>query len=186
MHSALRAPLLSSLLMLCAAPALADDSRKPTNFRVGAGVFQADIGNAPSYLPNAEQQGFSLFAEFPQSNHTASRFILYRLNGEDDIQLQGGETQLMWGWGLAEPGLRIYSGPAWHYEKMLVQRAAGDHYRVFNGWGWQFGIGAQFDAITLDLAATMRDPKDYNSENLQAGASKGDVWTHNLLLSYRF
>lgn len=186
MPSVMRLSLLLSALTFFVSSVSAADTKEPTNFRAGVGVFQADIGNAPAYLPNGEQQGFSLFAEFPQSNHAASRFILYCLNGEDDVQLQGGETQLMWGWGLAEPGFRIYTGPAWHYEKMLVQRAAGDHYRVFNGWGWQLGIGAQFAAITIDLAATLRDPDDYNHENIQAGAKEGDVWTHNLLLSYRF
>jgi len=82
MQSTLRASLLISALAFCSAPILAADNSEPTNFRVGAGLFQADIGNAPSYLPNGEQQGFSLFAEFPQSNHAASRFILYRLNGD--------------------------------------------------------------------------------------------------------
>lgn len=186
MHRSLRSSLLTFALTFSTASVCAAENNQPTNFRVGAGVFQADMGNAPAYLPNGEQQGFSLFAEFPQSNRAASRFILYRLNGEDNIQLQGGETQLMWGFGLAEPGLRAYTGPAWHYEKILVQRAAADHYRILNGWGWQFGLGIQFDAITLDLAATLRDANDYNHETEQAGAKEGDVWTHNLLLSYRF
>lgn len=159
---------------------------EPSNFRLGTGLFSASIEHAPDWLTDGSQQGFSVFGEFPQSNYAASRFILYRINGADGVRMQGGETQLMWGWGLAQPGPRAYTGPAWHYDKMLVQRSDGDHYRVFNGWGWQIGMGFQFRAVTLDVAATWRDADDYNSEIKRTGHRDTNVWTRNLLLSYRF
>ncbi|WP_430462786.1 hypothetical protein ACQUQU_08355 [Thalassolituus sp. LLYu03] len=160
---------------------------EPSNFRVGVGLFQADMQNAPAYLPDGSQNGISLFGEFPQSAHAASRFMLYRINGEDGVKLSGGETQLMWGFNLNDEGFRAYTGPAWHYENIRVPASSGGtRFRTFNGWGWQLGVGAQFRAVTLDLAATLRDPQDYNDENARAGQPDGDVWTYSLLTSYRF
>jgi len=159
---------------------------EPTNFRVGVGLLQTDTSPAAGYFPDNHDQGYTLFAEMPQSDHTASRFLIYRLD-DNGKQLSGYETQLMWGWGLAGPGLRLYTGPAWHYEKLKLQRPGANH-QVFNGWGWQLGIGVQYQAITLDLAATVRDNQDYHHENKRAGLddSRPDTYISNLLISYRF
>jgi len=174
--------LTLSLFTAMTATAAGDHS----NFRVSTGVYSANLSNGPQWMPDNDQMGFAVFAEFPQSNIAASRFILYRVNGEDGLKLQGGETQLMWGWGLADTGPRIYTGPTWHYEKMQVQRGNSDHFRVFNGWGWQLGVGYQLRAITLDYAFGWHDNQDYNDENSYAGTKDGDYTTQSLLLSYRF
>ncbi len=186
MLKGLRSLLLPAMTLMLFSTA--SGHAEPTNFRVGGGQFTAHIGSAgtPDWLPDSGDAGISLFAEFPQSENAASRFLLYRVNGEDGARLQGGETQLMFGWGLSGPGPRAYTGPAWHYEKMQVVRDSGDRFRVFNGWGWQFGLGFQFRALTVDIAATWRNPDDYNHELNRAGIRDGDVWVRNLLLSYRF
>ncbi len=171
--------LLSVILMSSAVTA------DTTNFRAGIGGFALDVAHAAPGLPDGNQYGLSLFGEFPQSNHTASRFILYRMD-QDGVTMTGGETQLMWGMGLAEPGFRLYTGPAWHYEKIRLPRAGGSSTRTFNGWGWQIGTGWQYRAVIVDYAVTARDSHDYNKENRRAGQATGDVWSHNLLLSYRF
>lgn len=176
--------ITASLLLAAAASHAAEEEF--TNFRVGVGGYAADLSNAPQYMPDSDQPGFAVFAEFPQSNVAASRFILYRVNGEDGLKLQGGETQLMWGWGLAKEGPRIYTGPTWHYEKMQVPRGSSERYKVFNGWGWQLGAGYQFRAVTLDFAFGWHDNQDYNKENDRAGLKDGDYTTQSLLLSYRF
>ena len=93
--------LLLSLLLAATSSYAEQDF---TNFRVGVGSYSADLAGGPQWMPDGSQAGFSVFAEFPQSNIAASRFILYRINGEDGVRLQGGETQLMWGWGLAQSG----------------------------------------------------------------------------------
>lgn len=159
---------------------------EPTNFRVGAGLFSADTDPAPAYMPTSSDQGFSLFAEMPQSDNTATRFILYRLD-KDDKQTFGFETQLMWGIGLSQPGFRAYTGPAWHREKTKVNRPGTNH-QVFNGWGWQLGAGYQYQAITLDLTATLRDSHEYYGENKRAGLDdkKPTSYITNFLISYRF
>lgn len=172
-------PALCTLLLTPAALA------EPTNFRVGTGTFRMDIGHAPAGLPDGSQTGGLLFAEFPQSNRAASRFILYRIDS-DGVKVKGGETQLLWGWGLAGPGLRLYTGPAWHYERMEVPRSGSVLTRTFKGWGWQLGAGVQYRAVTLDYAVMMRDNDAYKRENALAGQPSGDVFTHTLLLSYRF
>lgn len=174
-------PLLIALMSLLPLTLWAGD----TNFRAGAGIFIPDVAHAAQGLPDGNQSGFSLMGEFPQSNHTASRFILYRVN-EEGIDMTGGETQLMWGTGLAQPGFRLYTGPAWFYEKNRLPRVNGTSTRTFNGWAWQAGTGWQYRDITLDYAASWRDNHDYARENRQAGRATGDVWVHNLLLSYRF
>lgn len=170
----------SSLL----APVIA--SAEPTNFRVGIGAFQADVSSTSQGLPNGQHTGHSLFGEFPQNNYTASRFIMYSLQGHDGLRLYGAETQLMWGIGLAQPGFRLYTGPAWHYEKMKVPSTGSSRTHTLNGWGWQVGTGVQYQAITVDVAATYRDQDDYNKLNQRLGHQKSDAWVYNLLLSYRF
>lgn len=187
MRSPVALSCLFALLPLVSTSALAEDKPAYTNFRVGVGSFRLDIDPAASYLTDAGDRGSSLFAEFPQSEHAASRFIMYRYHG-DDKDLTGFETQLMWGWGLASEGARLYTGPAWHREKMAVERSSGSGTRVFNGWGWQLGAGYQVGAITVDVAATWRDNEDYDDENHAAGHDykRPNVWFRNLLISYRF
>lgn len=151
------------------------------NFRVGLGWLNVDI--QPSPLTPKRDHGVTVFAEYPQNNYTASRFIMYRLDAAGRDRLRGFETQLMWGYGLAQPGIRLYTGPAWHYETWHNQQQ--EH--RFNGWGWQLGGGFQFQAITIDVAATYRHPSDYHRFNRRQGIPhKPDPIFSNLLISYRF
>lgn len=124
---------------------------EPSNFRVGVGAIKLD-----------SQWGGELFAEYPQNNHTASRFSLYYAN--DDYRIKGVEAQLFWGIGLAEPGFRLYTGPSWHYEKTKKS----DH-----AWALQLGTGWQYRAITLDYSVSARD-------------RHADVLVQRILFSYRF
>ncbi|ASP40081.1 hypothetical protein CHH28_15975 [Bacterioplanes sanyensis] len=148
---------------------------EPTNFRVGAGIWQLSIDpGAPSH----DDTGYALLAEFPQSEHAGSRFLVYGMNGQQDYLVRGVETQLFWGWGLASPGFRLYTGPAWHWQK---SRAQNSSHITHNGWGWHIGTGWQWRAITLDLTASYRIPDDYDQDGQSV-----DVTTSALLLSYRF
>lgn len=173
--------IISFMLLMMASLIQAE----PTNFRAGVSLFRSNTSPAPDYMPGNKEKGYSLFAEMPQSNNTATRLIIYHLDDQDK-HMQGFETQLMWGIGLAEPGFRLYTGPAWHREGIKINRP-GKSYQVFNGWGWQLGTGFQFRAITLDLAATFRDNRDYHSENKRAGLDKKpESIISNLMISYRF
>jgi len=179
--------LRTAFSLLCAAPLLAAPIQaEPTNFRVGLGMLRYDVHPAADYMPDFRNTGFTFSAEFPQDNYVGSRFIVYR-EDDDDVSLWGYETQLMWGYGLAQPGFRIYTGPAWHREVIRSQANGSRQQRVFNGWGWQLGTGWQIGAITLDVAATYRDPKDYRDENKRAGNNViPDPILSNVLVSYRF
>ena len=81
---------------------------EPSNFRVGVSSTVLDIHSGPDYLTDSDTIGMAVFAEYPQSNHAASRFIVYRIHDDgsetasDRKDVTGFETQLMWGWGLAE------------------------------------------------------------------------------------
>ena len=160
---------------------------EPTNFRVGAGLLKYDVHPAPDYMPDFRQSGVTLFAEFPQDNYHGSRFLLYSLD-EDDTSLWGYETQVMIGYGLAQPGFRIHTGPAWHREVIDVRRNGKADPQIFNGWGWQLGTGYQIEAITIEVAATYRDTRDYRMENkIATGRNTPPApILSNLLISYRF
>lgn len=179
----MRTALLGLSFILLSASAVAE----PTNFRAGLGMLRYDVTPAPDYMPSARDTGLTLMAEFPQSNYHGSRFILYALDS-DTTGLWGYETQMLLGFGLAQPGFRVYTGPAWHREVIKRQTAQGADPVVFNGWGWQAGIGWQYQAVTLDLAATYRDTRDYRMENkIATGINTPPAPVlGNLLLSYRF
>lgn len=192
MRSLPHLPCLLALLPLATLSGIASADGEYTNFRVGTSLTRLTINPGADYLPDSSDRGVSLFAEYPQSNHAASRFTVYRVHN-DGKDLTGFETQLMWGWGLAKEGFRLYSGPAWHREKILVDRGGNSKTRFFNGWGWQIGSGYQLGAVTFDIAATWRDDQDYRAENQRAenqaaGVSheRPNVWFRNIMISYRF
>ena len=188
-------PIRLFISTLVFAGATASVTAEPTNFRVGLAATQLNIAPGPDYVTNSDDAGFAVFAEFPQSDNAASRFIVYRIHDDgsttqnDRKDVTGFETQLMWGWGLSKPGIRFYTGPAWHREKMLVERSGRYKTRILNGWGWQLGAGYQFGPIILDLATTWRDPDDYRLENQRTddlSDDTPDVFFNNLMISYRF
>lgn len=171
-----RVSVLLALLLL-ALPSHADYS----NFRVGLGWLKVDM--EPSPLAQKSDDGITLFAEFPQTNYTASRFLIYRLDGTNDTRLRGFETQLMWGYGLAQPGLRLYTGPAWHRDSW---HHTGQSQR-FQGWGWHLGSGIQYQAITVDITATYRRANDYRRYHRRQGIhNQSAPILGNVLISYRF
>ena len=181
----MRLPLFAALSLSLSLPALAEQTEY-TNFRVGAGALRYDIHPGGESMPNGRDTGVTFLAEFPQDNYHGSRFIVYKLNG-DGVSSWGFETQMMLGYGLAQPGFRIHTGPAWHREFIHVRRDGTSDEKLFNGWGWQLGIGWQFDAVTFELAATYRDPYDYENENRRAGIDqRPDPILTNLFVSYRF
>jgi len=180
----MRTLILASAISVLSLAVVADE---PTNFRVGLGMLRYDVHPAPDYMPDARHTGLTLMAEFPQDNYHGSRFIIYSQD-DGDVSLWGYETQVMVGYGLAEPGFRIYTGPAWHREVINTQRKGYSDPQIFNGWGWQLGTGYQLGAVTLDVAATYRDTRDYRMENkLATGENTPPAPVlGNLFLSYRF
>ena len=54
--------ITASLLLAAAASHAAEEEF--TNFRVGVGGYAADLSNAPQYMPDSDQPGFAVFAEF--------------------------------------------------------------------------------------------------------------------------
>ncbi|GGY34951.1 hypothetical protein GCM10011297_05030 [Bacterioplanes sanyensis] len=160
------------LLLLCWVTVQAQDY---TNFRVGGGIWQFSVD--PGH-PDHSDYGYALMAEFPQSEHAGSRFLVVGLNGEQGFLLRGVESQLYWGWGLASPGWRLYSGPTWHWQKA---RHASSRHQVHNGWGWHLGTGFQWRALTIDIAAGYRLADDYRRDG-----KTPTVMTSSVIASYRF
>ena len=168
------------LFTIFSVPTLAAE---PTNFRVGLGALNYSLESSQSGTPDTQLSGLTLLAEYPQDNYHGSRFILYHTD-EQNQQSWGYETQLMLGCGLAQPGFRIHTGPAWHREFVYLK----DDTEFFNGWGWQLGVGWQQQAVTLELAATYRDPQDYEKAYKSAHQSDSNIdpILGNLFVSYRF
>ena len=157
-----------------------------TNFRIGVGYVENTV-LSDSQVGNNRSKGSSLFAEFPQHEHLGSRFIIYKTY-EDDFDSWGFETQLMWGFGLDQPGFRIHTGPAWHREVLTINEGLSEDKHVFNGWGWQAGLGFQFSTVTLEITSTYRDPTDYKRYERKSGGSGEDTKSvlSQFLVSYRF
>ncbi|MDO6749895.1 hypothetical protein, partial [Gilvimarinus sp. 1_MG-2023] len=75
-------PVCTLALLASSQLAFAADSSKDdhTNFRVGLAATTLDIDPGADYFTDAGDTGMSLFAEYPQSDHTATRFLVYRIH----------------------------------------------------------------------------------------------------------
>ncbi len=126
------------------------------------------------------------FAEHTENNFAGSRFIIYNINN-DGVSVHGGEIQLLLGYGLAHNGVRIYTGPTWHIEHIHLPRENGTNpSSTFKGWAWQVGTGVQYKDIGIDYAFGLRANQSYKKENRRVGNPNGNMYTHSILLSYRF
>lgn len=153
--------------------------------RLGVGAYGMKLKHSPQGLPDNDFGG-SIFAEHTQNNFAGSRFILYNIDN-DDVFVHGGEIQLLLGYGLAHNGVRIYTGPTWHIEHIHLPRENGStKSSTLKGWAWQVGTGVQYKAFGLDYAFGLRVNQSYKDENRRVGNPNGNMYTHSILLSYRF
>lgn len=153
--------------------------------RLGTGAFGMNLKHSLPGLPDNDFGG-SLFAEYTESNYAGSRLTLYRID-QNDVRVHGAEMQLLLGYGLAENGVRIYTGPTWHIEHIHLPRENNStKSSTFKGWAWQVGTGVQYKAFGIDYAFGLRANNNYKKENRRLGNAGGNMHTHSILLSYRF
>lgn len=151
-----------------------------SNLRLGGGMVMLDTKPAVGSLKKGQSRAFALFAEMPEGEHLSSRFMLYGKKQTKEENYWGLESQFFFGFGLDRPGLRLYTGPAWHYEKHRFSKHDGT--KTLYGWGWNTGIGLQTGPIQVDLAGNYRDPSDYP----KIKNKRPTVWFIQLLVGYRF
>lgn len=170
---------LSSLLIILIS-LLCSQTQAQSNLRLGVGMVMLDTTPSVASIKNGQSKAVSLFAEMPQSEHSGSRFLIYSKQPSDGEKYWGFESQIFWGWGLNQPGLRLYTGPAWHYEKHRFTQDTA--LKTLYGWGWNTGIGVQVGALQFDIAGNYRDPSDYSKIKNQTPT----VWFFQALVGYRF
>lgn len=177
----LLAVTLFSLISFASSAAVTSEPQ----FKLGVGAYGMKLKHSPQGLPDNDFGG-SIFAEYAQNNYAGSRFILYNID-KDEVSAHGGEVQLLLGYGLANNGFRIYTGPTWHIEHMHLPRANDTTISsTLKGWAWQVGTGLQYRAIGIDYAFGLRANQAYKNENRRVGNPNGNMYTHSILLSYRF
>lgn len=171
----------SSLLLLlgCSHFALADEQ---SFFRLGLGVSNLNMQIDDSSVYRKQAQSALIFAEFAATNHSATRFLAYRFD-QQGLKLYGAETQLLWGYGLATPGLRLYTGPTAHLEHAHLPQ--GKHSATLKAFAWQVGLGWQYKNIALDYSFRVRDNHQYNREMKPLGYRVNNVFNHSLLFSIK-
>lgn len=151
--------------------------------RLGLGASHFEMRDGPQGAPSGIPLTSIIFAEFAQSNYAASRFKLYHQDSQD-THLTGAETQLLLGYGLADPGLRIYTGPTWHLEHLHLPPSDQSH--STRGWALQTGIGYQIGSVAVDYAFSWRDKTPYNRLARRQGYKFDSVVEQTLLISYQF
>ena len=119
---------------------LAQTQAEPVDLKLGLASLHMNIGHAAPKLPQADT-GLALLPK-RRSNYAATRLLLYRLFDQSNVR--GGETQLLWGYGLACIP-RLYFGPTWHFEKSRCSALRFAQQR-FYGWvrrqAWVFNTTA--------------------------------------------
>ena len=181
----LASPWLMFLIVSCLpVSGMAQDS----NFRLSFGRTTLDVSPNEAYSSDGQNQhhGWSIAGEMPQSDHTASRAQLYRID-DDRLTATGLEMQIMWGWGLASEGPRLYAGPSYFFEHRHDERATDDSFDVFRDIGVSAGFGYQYQRWVLDLNAQWRDPRSYERES-KSRQRNDNVSVHSmqLLMGYQF
>lgn len=172
-------PLSCFLLLLSTAQASHGDE----NFlRLGVGALGLNMQFNQPALNLGHTESPTLFAEFASSNYTATRLMAYRFH-QQDLKMQGVETQLLWGYGLASQGLRIYTGPTAHIEHMHFPTSKQSHHR--KAFAWQAGLGWQYKNFALDYSIGLRDNKPYNKVMKPLGYQVENVFLHSFLLSFK-
>lgn len=175
--------LIAFALSVFSSATAADQSQ----FRLGVGAYGMKLKYSVDGLPDNDF-GSSLFAEYSENNYSGSRLVVYSIKDDDkDIAAHGAEVQLLLGYGLANNGFRIYTGPTWHIEHMHLPRADDSSIsHTFKGWAWQIGTGVQYKRFAIDYAFGLRNNQSYKHESRQAGNPGGGMYTQNILLGYRF
>ena len=180
------------LILLSFVPSLVKASSNSSNLRLGIGtntITVSDLNDSGSEAPSVQQldsTGVAIMAEYPQDEHKGSRFLVH-YQQDSDSEIFGYETQLMFGWGLNESGLRLYTGPLWYRDHLAIEVETDTIKRKTAGWGWHLGIGYQYGDWIFEVASSVRDNSDYN--NLQRdinGEGRPNINNHRLLISRRF
>lgn len=155
----------------------------PSPLRLGVGASSLNIQYDTAGLNDGATTDGILFAEFTQGEYSATRLMFYRFK-DTDTKVYGGETQLLLGYGLSKPGLRLYTGPTWHIEHMHLPATDQSHH--FRGFAWQAGLGWQYKQIALDYSFGIRDNKHYNRKMRKHGYEVEHVFLHSVLLSFNW
>ena len=159
-----------------------------TNLRVSLGRHLLTTDPALAYASDLQTQhsGWSIAAEMPQSDHTASRAIFYRV-ADDRLTASGLEMQILWGYGLATPGFRIYAGPGFFFEHRKDLLADQDQFDVFRDFAISAGLGYQYKRYVVDVNYQLRDPRSYERElKTRGGDDSVSANSMNVSFGYQF
>jgi len=176
------------LLVLMQLPMVSQAAEHDSNFRLSLGRYITSVDPSASYSSDDQKQhfGWSIAGEMPQSNYTASRAIFYAID-DDRLGASGLEMQIMWGYGLAQPGFRIYAGPGFFFEHRTDRSAASDKFNTYRDFAISAGTGFQYKRMILDLNYQYRDPRSYERELKKRGGDESvDASTLNLSIGYQF
>lgn len=177
-------PVLALLISSGIAPVSAED----TNFRLGIGRYtlNADPSEAVSADGNKAHHGWSISGEMPQSEHTASRAIVYHIDDER-VRTTGIEMQIQWGIGLASPGFRLYTGPAFFFENTKVLQADDHSFSHNSDFALSAGTGYQWNDWVVDFNYQLRPARSYHKILRDRGNDDdAHVYSTNINLAYRF
>lgn len=163
-------------------------AQEDTNFRLSLGRIAVNSDPALAYSSDQKKQhfGWSISGEMPQSNYTASKATYYQID-DDRLDAKGIEMQIMWGYGLQQPGFRIYAGPAYFFEHRTDKLANTDRFDTYRDIALAAGAGYQYDRIVFNINYQYRDSRSYERELKKRGSSDSvDASTLNITLGYQF
>lgn len=179
--------LSQCVLLLAACMPLSHAQDSP--FKLGFGTLIVPVEPAPNGLSQNDDWGMVVSAEFTQDRFAASRLLAYLTTTQSQNGLTnlsptyGLETQLLFGLGMSHTGPRIYTGPTWHIEQRSPAPSLKN--KTFMGWGWQVGGGFRYQAFTIDLSASIRDPGKLHRAHRTLGLAKPNAYSVVLMLSYQ-
>jgi len=174
------------LFMQLAQQSLAESQDSNLRISVGRHMLTTDPANAYAGDQSKQHSGWSIAAEMPQSDHTASRAIFYRV-ADDRLTSTGLEMQILWGYGLATPGIRVYAGPGFFFEHRHDLLADEDQFDAFRDFALSAGLGYQYKRYVVDMNYQLRDPRSYERELKTRGVDDSvNASSMNLSFGYQF
>lgn len=171
------------LVSLFSLNSYADETEQPKMLQVGFGTYAISIAYDESGWVDDELSGITFAVRGTPTNNFAIHANFYDTDHDDfsAINNTGTDIVVYFGNNLQSKGLKLYAGAGIFKETWELIGYKFD----FSGFQLSGGIGHNWDNFAIDFILSLRDPSDYEDENV-GGSVTASAASGSLQVSARF